>query len=113
VDVKKSHVNTSPSLRHQMQQHRDTRDTEDDDLRDECSPPLKGKKKREKKPPYALGINNLRRTKAESKLRRKQNLQREGFCEERKQRVGLPSFGRTTFLRRRSSKWVPLVSTYL
>jgi hypothetical protein len=60
VDVKKSHVNSSPSLRHQMQQHRDT----------ECSPPLKGKK-REKKPPYALGINNLPRTKAESKLRRK------------------------------------------
>jgi hypothetical protein len=24
VDVKKSHVNSSPSLRHQMQQHRDT-----------------------------------------------------------------------------------------
>jgi hypothetical protein len=50
VDVKKSHVNSSPSLRHQMQQHRDTeRDTEDDDLRDECSPPLKGKKKKKEK----------------------------------------------------------------
>jgi hypothetical protein len=77
VDVKKSHVNSSPSLSHQMQQHRDT---EDDDLRNECSPPLKGKRKEKKTPPYALGIKNLPRTKAESKLRRKQNSQREGFA---------------------------------
>jgi hypothetical protein len=50
-----------------------------------------GKNKEEKKPPYALGINNLPRTKAESKLRRKQILPERRICEERKQRVGLPS----------------------
>lgn len=87
-EISRQYLTKSSSSNAAAQRHRDT---EDDDLRDECSPPLKGEKKREKKPPYALGINNLRRTKAESKLRRKQNLQREGFCEERKQRVGLPS----------------------
>jgi hypothetical protein len=69
-------------------------------------------KKKEKKPPYALGINNLPRTKAESKLRRKQ------ICREKDLRRaeaprGTAFFGRTTFLRRRSSRWVQILSTYL
>jgi hypothetical protein len=69
-----------------------------------------GKKKKKKNPAYALGINKLPRTKAESKLRRKQ------ICSEKDLRRAEAAretvfLGRTTFLRRRSSRWAQLLST--